>query len=88
MYAAVYFINAASLGNRMNGLEISDMLNYKKLDKSIDHPGLYQNIGFALLAFGLLLFNVFFTLVYQNIYPFYIEVRWEFILHQPVTDKL
>ena len=55
VYAAVYLINAVSLGNRMNGLEISDMLNYKKLDKSIDYPNLYQNIGFALLAFGLLL---------------------------------
>ena len=55
VYAAVYLINAVSLGNRMNGLEISDMLNYKKLDKSIDYPSLYQNIGFALLAFGLLL---------------------------------
>lgn len=57
VYAAVYFINAASLGNRMNGLEISDMLNYKKLDKSIDYPNLYQNIGFALLTFGLLSFT-------------------------------
>ena len=28
VYAAVYLINAVSLGNRMNGLEISDMLNY------------------------------------------------------------
>ena len=115
VYAAVYLINAVSLGNRMNGLEISDMLNYKKLDKSIDYPSLYQNIGFALLAFGLLLLtskgesynfasalfshafsdgkrilphNVFFTLVYQNIYSFYTEVPQEFILHQPVTDEL
>ena len=31
------------------------MLNYKKLDKSIAHPNLYQNVGFMLLAFGLLL---------------------------------
>lgn len=54
VYAAVYLINAVSLGNRINGLGISDMLNYKKLDKSIGHPGLYQNIGFLLLAFGLL----------------------------------
>lgn len=54
VYAAVYLINAVSLGNRINGLGISDMLNYKKLDKSIGHPGLYQNIGFILLAFGLL----------------------------------
>ncbi len=55
LYAAVYLINAVSLGNRINGLEISDMLNYKKLDKSIVHPCLYQNTGFMLLAFGLLL---------------------------------
>lgn len=55
VYAAVYFINAVSLGKRINGLGISDMLNYKKLDKSIDYPNLYQNIGFMLLAFGLLL---------------------------------
>ena len=32
--------------------------------------------------------DVFFTLVYQNIYPFYIEVPQDFILHKPVTDKL
>lgn len=55
VYAAVYLINAVSLGSRINGLEISDMLNYKKLDKSIDCPGLYQNTGFIMLAFGLLL---------------------------------
>ncbi len=55
LYAAVYLINAVSLGNRINGLEISNMLNYKKLDKSIVHPCLYQNTGFMLLAFGLLL---------------------------------
>ena len=55
VYAAVYLINAVSLRNRINGLEISDMLNYKKLDKSIAHPNLYQNVGFMLLAFGLLL---------------------------------
>lgn len=55
VYTAVYLINAVSLRNRINGLEISDMLNYKRMDKSIDHPDLYQNIGFVLLAFGLLL---------------------------------
>ncbi|MDE5699781.1 MAG: ABC transporter permease [Lachnospiraceae bacterium] len=55
VYTAVYLINAVSLRNRINGLEISDMLNYKRLDKSIECPVLYQNIGFALLAFGLLL---------------------------------
>lgn len=32
--------------------------------------------------------NVFFPLVYQNIYSFYTEVPQEFILHQPVTDEL
>ncbi len=55
VYTAVYLINAVSLKNHINRLEISDMLNYKKLDKSISHPGLYQNIGFILLALGLLL---------------------------------
>lgn len=55
VYTAVYLINAVSLGNRINGLEISDMLNYKRLDKSIQYPVLYQNAGFVLLAFGLLL---------------------------------
>jgi len=55
VYVAVYLINAVSLGKRINRLEISDMLNYKKPDKSIDCPNLYQNIGFVLLAFGLLL---------------------------------
>lgn len=55
VYAVVYLINAVNLRKRINGLEISDMLNYKKLDKSIERPALYQNIGFALLALGLLL---------------------------------
>lgn len=55
VYMAIYLINAVSLGNRIIGLEISDMLNYERLDKSIERPVLYQNIGFALLAFGLLL---------------------------------
>lgn len=52
VYTAVYLINAVSLGNRINGMEISDMLNYKRLDKSIERPVLYQNIGFVLLAVG------------------------------------
>ncbi len=55
MYAIVYLINAVSLDRHIKKLEISDMLNFKKQDKSIAHPNLYQNSGFMLLAFGLLL---------------------------------
>lgn len=55
VYSVVYLINAVSLDHRISKLEISNMLNFKRQDKSIAHPNLYQNSGFMLLAFGLLL---------------------------------
>ncbi len=55
VYVIVFLINAVSLDRQIKKLEISDMLNFKKQDKSIAHPKLYQNSGFMLLAFGLLL---------------------------------
>ena len=55
VYSVVYLINAVFLNRRINKLEISDMLNFKKKDKSIVHPSLYQNSGFMFLVLGLLL---------------------------------
>lgn len=57
-YAAVYLINAVTLRHRINKLEISEMLNFKKKDKTIIHPGRYQNIGLILLVCSLLLLTI------------------------------
>lgn len=55
VYAIVYLINAVSLDRHIKKLEISDMLYFKRQDRSIAHPSIYQNSGFMLLAFGLIL---------------------------------
>ena len=54
VYVVICLINAVFSKKVINGLEISGMLNYKKLDKSVECPVLYQNVGFVLLAVGLM----------------------------------
>lgn len=55
IYLIIYIVNIKLINNKIKYMDISDMLYYKKVDKSINKPQVYQNIGVGLLIMGLVL---------------------------------
>lgn len=58
VYMTIFGVNVFSLRKKISSMETFDMLNYKKQEKNILNPALFQNIGIALLVLGVLLLFV------------------------------
>lgn len=54
VYLIIFIVNALSLNRKINNMDVVDMLNYKKKEKKLPNPILYQNIGFGLLILGIM----------------------------------
>lgn len=58
VYLTIFGVNMLSLGKKIGSMGTLDMLYYKKQEKIISNPTLFQNMGIALLVFGVLLLLV------------------------------